>query len=156
MQAGQTVSLKPKDLKKNWLLIDADGLVLGRLAALIALRLKGKHKTSYTPHMDCGDNVIVINAEKVALTGGKASQSLNRHYTGYPGGLKERSKGSILAGAHPERVIVKAVERMMPRGPLGRKMMGHLFAYKGGSHPHEAQQPAKLDIAAMNRKNVKR
>ena len=156
MQAGQTVSLKPKDLKKNWLLIDADGLVLGRLAALIATRLKGKHKASYTPHMDCGDNVIVINAEKVALTGSKASQSLNRHYTGYPGGLKERSKGSILAGAHPERVIVKAVERMMPRGPLGRKMMGHLFAYKGGSHPHEAQQPTKLDIAAMNRKNVKR
>lgn len=156
MQAAQTVSLKPKDLKKNWLLIDADGLVLGRLATLIATRLKGKHKASYTPHMDCGDNVIVVNAEKVALTGSKASQSLNRHYTGYPGGLKELTKGSILGGAHPERVIVKAVERMMPRGPLGRKMMGHLFAYKGASHPHEAQQPTKLDIAAMNRKNVKR
>jgi large subunit ribosomal protein L13 len=156
MQAGQTISLKPKDLKKNWLLIDADGLVLGRLASLIAMRLKGKHKASYTPHMDCGDNVIVINAEKVALTGNKAKQSLNRHYSGYPGGLKELTKGSILAGRYPERVIVKAVERMMPRGPLGRKMMGHLFAYKGATHPHEAQQPTKLDIAAMNRKNVKR
>jgi large subunit ribosomal protein L13 len=156
MHAGQTVSLKPKDLNKNWLLIDADGLVLGRLASLIAMRLKGKHKASYTPHMDCGDNVIVINAEKVALTGNKAKQSLNRQYTGYPGGLKERSKGAILGGEHPERVIVKAVERMMPRGPLGRKMLGHLFAYKGASHPHEAQQPTKLDIAAMNRKNVKR
>ncbi len=153
MPPAQTASLKPKELDKKWLLIDADGLVLGRLASLVATRLKGKHKATYTPHMDCGDNIIVINAEKVALTGSKAKQSLNRHYTGYPGGLKELTKGSILAGAHPERVIVKAVERMMPRGPLGRKMMGHLFAYKGASHPHEAQQPTKLDIAAMNRKN---
>jgi len=149
----QTSYLTPKTFNKKWLLIDADGLVLGRLASLIALRLKGKHKASYTPHMDGGDNVIVINAEKVALTGKKAQQSLNRHYTGYPGGLKELTKGSILASKFPERVIVKAVERMMPRGPLGRRMMGHLFAYKGPAHPHEAQQPLALDIAAMNRKN---
>ncbi|MGA2089761.1 MAG: 50S ribosomal protein L13 [Stellaceae bacterium] len=149
----QTVSLTPKDLNKKWLLIDANGLVLGRLASLIAMRLRGKHKPSYTPHMDCGDNVIVVNAEKVALTGNKAKQSLNRHYTGYPGGLKEISKGTILAGAHPERVLEKAVERMMPRGPLGRQMMSHLFAYKGAAHPHEAQQPVKLDVGAMNRKN---
>ncbi len=149
----QTVSLTPKDLNKKWLLIDANGLVLGRLASIIAMRLRGKHKPSYTPHMDCGDNVIVVNAEKVALTGNKAKQSLNRHYTGYPGGLKEISKGTILAGAHPERVIEKAVERMMPRGPLGRQMMSHLFAYKGPSHPHEAQQPQPLDVGAMNRKN---
>ena len=149
----KTFSAKPTDIEKNWVLVDADGLVLGRLAAILATRLRGKHKPSYTPHMDCGDNVIVINAEKVALTGNKGKQSLNRHYTGFPGGLKELTKGSILAGAHPERVIVKAVERMMPRGPLGRKMMGHLFAYKGANHPHEAQQPKKVDIAAMNRKN---
>ena len=149
----QTVSLKPKDLNKKWLLIDANGLVLGRLASIIAIRLKGKHKPSYTPHMDCGDNVIVVNAEKVALTGNKAKQSLNRHYTGYPGGLKEITKGTILGGAHPERVLEKAVERMMPRGPLGRKMMGHLFAYKGPAHPHEAQQPQPLDVGSMNRKN---
>jgi large subunit ribosomal protein L13 len=149
----QTVSLKPKDLDKKWLLIDANGLVLGRLASIIAIRLKGKHKPSYTPHMDCGDNVIVVNAEKVALTGNKAKQSLNRHYTGYPGGLKEITKGTILGGAHPERVLEKAVERMMPRGPLGRKMMGHLFAYKGPAHPHEAQQPRPLDVGSMNRKN---
>ncbi|HTC19049.1 MAG TPA: 50S ribosomal protein L13 [Stellaceae bacterium] len=149
----QTVSLKPKDLDKKWLLIDANGLVLGRLASIIAIRLKGKHKPSYTPHMDCGDNVIVVNAEKVALTGNKAKQSLNRHYTGYPGGLKEITKGTILGGAHPERVLEKAVERMMPRGPLGRKMMGHLFAYKGPAHPHEAQQPQPLDVGSMNRKN---
>ena len=149
----QTVSLKPKDLNKKWLLIDANGLVLGRLASIIAIRLKGKHKPSYTPHMDCGDNVIVVNAEKVALTGNKAKQSLNRHYTGYPGGLKEITKGTILASAHPERVLEKAVERMMPRGPLGRKMMGHLFTYKGPAHPHEAQQPQPLDVGSMNRKN---
>jgi large subunit ribosomal protein L13 len=153
MLSEQTASLKPREIQKKWLLIDADGLVLGRLASLIAIRLKGKHKPSYTPHVDGGDNVIVINAEKVAITGNKAKQSLNRHYTGYPGGLKERTKGSILGGKNPERVIEKAVERMMPRGPLGRKMMGHLFAYKGSAHPHEAQQPEKLDVAAMNRKN---
>ena len=149
----QTVSLTPKDLNKKWLLIDANGLILGRLASLIAIRLKGKHKPSYTPHMDCGDNVIVVNAEKVALTGNKAKQSLNRHYTGYPGGLKEISKGTILAGAHPERVIEKAVERMMPRGPLGRRQMGHLKVYKGTTHPHEAQNPTVIDIAARNPKN---
>src|ERR1700722_6462316 len=106
--------------------------------------------------MDCGDNVIVVNAEKVALTGNKAKQSLNRHYTGYPGGLKEITKGTILGGAHPERVLEKAVERMMPRGPLGRKMMGHLFAYKGPAHPHEAQQPQPLDVGSMNRKNKRK
>ena len=149
----KTYSAKPTEIEKKWILIDANGLVLGRLASLIAIRLKGKHKPSYTPHMDCGDNVIVVNAEKVALTGNKAKQSLNRHYTGYPGGLKEITKGTILGGAHPERVLEKAVERMMPRGPLGRKMMGHLFAYKGPGHPHEAQQPLSLDVGAMNRKN---
>jgi large subunit ribosomal protein L13 len=149
----QTVYLTPKDLDKKWLLIDADGLILGRLASIIALRLKGKHKPSYTPHMDCGDHVVVINAEKVALTGNKRVQSKNYWHTGFPGGIKERSKGAILEGKHPERVIEKAVERMMPRGPLGRRMMTHLLVYKGAAHPHEAQQPQPFDVAAMNPKN---
>ena len=149
----KTYSAKPSELDKKWLLIDAEGLVLGRLAAIIATRLRGKHKPTYTPHMDGGDHIVVINAEKVALTGDKKRQSVFRWYTGYPGGLKERSKGAILEGNHPERVIVKAVERMVPRGPLGRRIMGHLKVYKGPSHPHEAQQPQPLDVAAMNRKN---
>ena len=149
----KTYSAKPSELDKKWLLIDAEGLVLGRLAAIIADRLRGKHKPTYTPHMDCGDHIVVVNAEKVALTGNKKRDSLFRWYTGYPGGLKERSKGAILEGKHPERVIVKAVERMMPRGPLGRQVLGHLKVYKGPTHPHEAQQPQRLDVAAMNRKN---
>jgi large subunit ribosomal protein L13 len=149
----KTYSAKPSELDKKWLLIDADGLVLGRLASIVALRLRGKHKPSYTPHMDGGDHVIVVNAEKVHLTGNKRRDSVLRWYTGYPGGLKERSKGSVLEGRHPERVIVKAVERMLPRGPLGRRIMGHLKVYKGPQHPHEAQQPQTLDVGAMNRKN---
>jgi len=151
----KTYSAKPSELDKKWLLIDAQGLVLGRLASLIADRLRGKHKPTYTPHMDCGDHIVVINAEKVALTGNKRQDSMFRWYTGYPGGLKERSKGAILEGKHPERVIIKAVERMVPRGPLGRQQMRHLKVYAGPSHPHDAQQPVKLDVAAMNRKNVR-
>jgi large subunit ribosomal protein L13 len=149
----KTFTLKAGELDKKWLLIDADGLVLGRLAALVADRLRGKHKPTYTPHMDCGDHIIVVNAEKVTLTGNKRRDSVLRWYTGYPGGLKERSKGSVLEGKHPERVIQKAVERMVPRGPLGRAIMGHLKVYAGPAHPHDAQQPQPLDIAAMNRKN---
>ncbi|HXZ02035.1 MAG TPA: 50S ribosomal protein L13 [Stellaceae bacterium] len=149
----KTYSAKPSEIDKKWLLIDAQGLVLGRLAAIIADRLRGKHKPSYTPHMDCGDHVVVVNAEKVALTGNKRRDSVLRWYTGYPGGLKERSKGAILEGRFPERVLIKAVERMVPRGPLGRRIMGHLKVYKGPTHPHEAQQPQPLDVAAMNRKN---
>jgi large subunit ribosomal protein L13 len=151
--AMKTYTLKTAELDKKWLLVDAEGLVLGRLAAIVADRLRGKHKPTYTPHMDCGDHVVVINAEKVALTGNKRRDSVFRWYTGYPGGLKERSKGAILEGKHPERVILKAVERMVPRGPLGRRIMGHLKVYAGPAHPHEAQQPQRLDIAAMNRKN---
>jgi large subunit ribosomal protein L13 len=149
----KTYSAKPSELDKKWLLIDADGVVLGRLATIVANRLRGKHKPTYTPHMDCGDHVIVVNAEKVRLTGNKADASIFYWHTGYPGGIKGRSKGEILAGAHPERVIEKAVERMIPRGPLGRKIMGHLKVYAGGEHPHEAQQPEALDLAAMNPKN---
>jgi len=149
----KTLTLTPADIEKKWVLIDADGLVLGRLAAIIADRLRGKHKPTYTPNMDCGDHIVVINAEKVRLTGNKARDSLFHWYTGYPGGIKERSKGAILAGKHPERVIMKAVERMVPRGPLGRRVMGHLKVYAGKEHPHEAQSPQTLDVAAMNRKN---
>ncbi len=149
----KTYNATPATIEKKWVLIDADGLVLGRLASLIANRLRGKHKPSYTPHMDDGDNIVVINAEKVALTGNKARDSIFYWHTGYPGGIKGRSKGATLAGKHPERVIEKAVERMVPRGPLGRKIMGNLRVYAGAQHPHEAQQPQPLDVAAMNPKN---
>jgi large subunit ribosomal protein L13 len=149
----KTFSAKPADIKKGWTLIDADGLVLGRLAALLATRLRGKHKPGYTPHMDDGDNIVVINAAKVHLTGNKGKQSINYWYSGFPGGLKEHSKGAILSGKHPERVLLKAVERMVPRGPMGRKVMSHLRVYPGPEHPHVAQQPVALDIGALNRKN---
>ena len=150
-----THSTKTADIQKKWILIDATGLVVGRLAVIIAMRLRGKHKPSYTPHMDCGDHVVVVNAEKVQLTGNKAAQSIFYWHTGYPGGIKGRSKGAILAGRHPERVIEKAVERMVPRGPLGRRVMRNLRVYAGTEHPHGAQQPEPLDVAAMNRKNVR-
>jgi len=154
-QAMKTFSAKPSDIEKKWVVIDADGLVLGRLAAIIASRLRGKHKPSYTPHMDCGDNIVVVNAEKVQLTGNKRQNSIFYWHTGYPGGIKGRSKGAILDGRHPERVLEKAVERMVPRGPLGRRVMKNLRVYAGPAHPHEAQQPAPLDVAAMNRKNAR-
>jgi large subunit ribosomal protein L13 len=149
----KTFSATPADIKKGWTLIDADGLVLGRLAAVIATRLRGKHKPIFTPHMDTGDHIVVINAAKVKLTGNKAKNSMFYWYSGFPGGLKEHSKGSLLAGKHPERVLMKAVERMVPRGPLGRKVMGHLRVYPGADHPHAAQQPVMLDVGAMNPKN---
>lgn len=150
---GKTYSAKAADIEKKWVLIDADGLVVGRLASLIALRLRGKHKPAFTPHMDDGDNVIVVNAEKVVLTGRKREQKVYHHFTGYPGGIKERSAKFILEGRFPERILEKAVERMLPRGPLGRRQLGNLHVYKGPEHPHAAQQPVTLDIASFNRKN---
>ena len=150
-----TPSLKPREVQKGWTLIDADGLVLGRLAAIVAQRLRGKHKPQYTPHVDCGDNVIVVNAEKVRVTGNKAEQSVFYYHTGYPGGIKGRSARQRLNSAHPERVIEKAVERMITRGPLQRQQMRHLHIYKGPEHPHAGQQPQTLDVAAMNRKNTR-
>ena len=150
----KTYSAKPSDITKKWVLIDAEDMVLGRLASIIAMRLRGKHKATFTPHMDTGDNVIVINAEKVALTGrNKPADSIFYWHTGHPGGIKGRSKGEILAGKYPERVIQKAVERMLPEGPMGRQVFGNLRVYKGPTHPHEAQQPEVLDVAAMNSKN---
>lgn len=149
----KTFNLKPTDIEKKWYVVDADGLVLGRLASILANILRGKNKPTFTPHMDGGDHVVVINAEKVKLTGNKRQDDIFYWHTGYPGGIKGRSKGQILDGKYPERVIEKAVERMVPRGPLGRKVMTHLKVYKGAAHPHEAQQPVVLDVAAMNPKN---
>lgn len=149
----KTLSLKPADVTRAWHLVDADGLVLGRLASLVAMRLRGKHKRTFTPHVDCGDFVVVVNAEKVRLTGNKLTDRKFHWHTGHPGGVKERSMGQILGGRHPERAILKAVERMVPRGPLGREQMRHLKVYAGAAHPHDAQKPVKLDIGAMNRKN---
>ncbi len=149
----KTYSAKPSEIEKKWILIDADGLVLGRMAAEIAKILRGKHKPSFTPHMDCGDNVIVVNAEKVKVTGNKLKQKKFFWHTGYPGGIKERTLGDTLSGRFPERAIIKAVERMITRGPLGRQQMSNLRVYAGTEHPHEAQQPEVLDLAARNAKN---
>ena len=149
----KTYSAKPSEIDKKWLMIDADGLVLGRLASIISMRLRGKHKPSYTPHLDCGDNIIVINAEKVVLTGNKMSDKIFYWHTGYPGGIKQRTMAEIIEKGHPERLIIKAVERMVPRGPLGRQQMKNLRVYAGAEHPHEAQKPESLDVAAMNPKN---
>jgi len=149
----KTYSARAADIEKKWIVVDAEDLVLGRLAAEVAKILRGKHKPSYTPHMDCGDNVVVVNAEKVKLTGRKLSNKKFYWHTGYPGGIKERTVGQILEGKHPERVILKAFERMIPRGPLGRQQMKNLRVYAGAEHPHEAQQPAVLDLAARNPKN---
>ena len=151
----KTISLKPADVEKKWVVIDASGLVVGRLAAVVALRLRGKHKAAYTPHVDCGDNIIVINADKVVLTGRKRDQKVYYHHTGFIGGIKERSAKSILEGRFPERVVEKAVERMIPRGPLGRVQFGNLRVYPGAEHPHEAQQPEPFDVGVLNRKNMR-
>ena len=150
-----TFVAKPATVEKKWILIDGKGLVVGRLAALIATRLKGKHKPIYTPHVDCGDNVIVINADKVVFTGAKYEDKVYYHHTGYPGGIKERSPRQIMEGKHPERVVTKAVERMLARGPLQRQLMRNLRVYRGAEHPHVAQNPETLDVAKLNRKNVR-
>jgi len=153
MSAMKTYSAKPAEVEKKWVLIDADGVVLGRLASLVAMRLRGKHKPTFTPHIDCGDHVIVINAEKVKLTGKKLAEKVYYRHTGYPGGIKEARAGKVLEGKHPHRVITKAVERMISRNPLGRQQMKNLRVYAGTEHPHEAQKPEVLDLAAMNPKN---
>ncbi|MEM6414857.1 MAG: 50S ribosomal protein L13 [Pseudomonadota bacterium] len=150
----KTYSAKPGEVEKKWVLIDAEGLVVGRLASIIAARLRGKHKPSFTPHVDCGDHVVVVNAEKVVFTGNKRTDKKFYWHTGYPGGIKERTMDKILDGAHPDRVITKAVQRMMPKeSPLARSQMTNLKVYAGGNHPHEAQSPEVLDVASMNPKN---
>ena len=153
MTLPKTYMAKATNIEKKWVLIDANQIVLGRLASIIAIRLRGKHKASFTPNMDCGDNVIVINAEKVKLTGNKLFQKTFHWHTGYPGGIKSITADKILNGKFPERLLFKAVERMIPRGPLGRKVLRHLHIYSGKVHPHEAQQPEFLNVAEINPKN---
>lgn len=148
-----TKAIKPAEVEKKWILIDAEGLVVGRTATIIANILRGKHKPSFTPHVDCGDNVIVINADKVQFTGNKAKQKVYYRHTGYAGGIKSITAAKVLDSAHPERVLEKAVERMIPRGPLGRDQMRNLRLYNGAEHPHAAQNPEVLNIAELNRKN---
>ena len=150
-----TYVAKMGEVEKKWILIDAKGLVVGRLATIIATRLKGKHKPIYTPHVDCGDNVIVINAEKVVFTGQKYEDKVYYRHSGYPGGIKETTPRRIIEGKHPERVVEKAVERMLKRGPQQRQLMRNLRIYKGTEHPHAAQNPTPLDVAKLNRKNVR-
>ena len=151
----KTYSAKPADIEKKWILIDAEGLVPGRLASLVANRLRGKHKPTFTPHVDDGDNIVIVNAGKVAFTGKKFTDKKYYWHTGYPGGIKERTARAILEGRFPERVMQKAVERMMPGGPLSRRQMKNLYVYAGAEHRQEAQQPQVLDVAALNRKNRK-
>ena len=151
----KTFSAKPAEITKKWIVIDATGLVVGRLATLVAMRLRGTHLPIYTPHVGCGDHVIIINAAKVVFTGRKREQKVYYHHTGFIGGIKERSAKSILEGRFPERVMEKAIERMIPRGPLGRLQMSNLRVYPGAEHPHEAQQPEPFNVGELNRKNMR-
>ncbi|MDU8926861.1 50S ribosomal protein L13 [Alisedimentitalea sp. MJ-SS2] len=151
----KTFSATPADIDKKWIIIDAEGVVLGRLASIVAMRLRGKHKASFTPHMDMGDNVIIINADKVQMTGKKRSDKIHYWHTGYPGGIKSRSAGQILEGKYPERLVTMAVKRMLPGGKLSRTQMTNLRVYAGTDHPHEAQNPEVLDVKSMNKKNTR-
>jgi len=151
----KTYSAKAADIERKWYVVDAEGLVLGRLATIVATRLRGKHKPIYAPHVDCGDHIIVVNADKVVLTGRKREDKRFYWHTGYSGGIKSRTMEQILEGKHPERVVLKAVERMIKRSPLGRQQMRKLRVYAGPDHPHAGQNPEVLDIGAMNRKNRK-
>ena len=151
----KTVSANSQTVDKKWVLVDAEGQTLGRLASRIAFLLRGKHKPNFTPHVDCGDNVIVINAEKIRLTGNKMADKTYYRHTGYPGGIRSTTPAEIFVGPTPEKVVSMAVERMIPRGPLGRKQMSNLKIYAGSEHPHDAQQPEVLDVGAMNPKNMR-
>jgi large subunit ribosomal protein L13 len=151
----KTYTAKPADIQKKWILIDAEGVVLGRLASLVAMRLRGKNKATFTPHMDMGDNVIIINAEKIQITGKKRTDKIYYWHTGHPGGIKQRTAGEILEGAHPERVLTKAIQRMLPGGPLSRQQMTNLRIYAGTEHGHEAQNPEVVDVKSMNSKNTR-
>lgn len=151
----KTYTAKPAEIEKKWILIDAEGVVLGRLASIVAMRLRGKHKPTFTPHMDMGDNVIIINADKVQMTGTKREDKRYYWHTGHPGGIKFRTARQVLEGNHPERVVIKAVERMISRNRLGREQMSNLRVYAGAAHPHEAQQPDVLDVKSLNKKNTR-
>jgi large subunit ribosomal protein L13 len=151
----KTFTATPADIDKKWVLIDAEGVVLGRLASIVAMRLRGKHKATFTPHMDTGDNVIIINADKVQMTGNKRADKVYYRHTGYPGGLKSQTAGEILEGKFPERVVTKAVQRMLPGNKLSSQLMTNLRVYAGAEHPHEAQAPEVLDVKSMNKKNTR-
>ena len=148
-----TYSIKSKEIKKKWLMIDVDSLVLGRVASYIANLLRGKHKTTFTPHMDCGDNVIVINAKKVKLTGNKAKKKIYFKHTGFPGGLKETYFENLINSKTPEVIVRKAVERMMSSNALSKKQLSNLKIFAGDKHDHEAQKPELIDFGKLNRKN---
>ncbi len=152
--SAKTYSAKPSQIEKKWVLIDAENVVLGRMASLISRILRGKHKPTFTPHMDCGDHVVVVNAAKLHLTGKKLNEKFYHRHTGYPGGIKSVTASTLLSGSHPERVLTEAVRRMLGRGPLSRQRLSNLKVYAGSDHPHAAQKPEKLDIAAMNTKNT--
>ena len=149
----KTYSARPAEIEHRWFVINAEDVVLGRLASAVAVRLRGKHKPTWTPHIDCGDHIVVVNAAKVKLTGAKREKKVHYWHTGYPGGIRSRTYGALLDGPHPERVVQRAVERMVPRGPLGREQMRKLRVYAGPDHPHEAQQPEVIDFASFNPKN---
>ena len=156
MNTKTTASLRPADVEKKWIVIDAENAIVGRLATFIAMRLRGKHRADYTPNVDCGDNVVVINAEKVKFTGRKLDQKVYYHHTGHPGGIKERKASHILAGRFPERILEKAVERMLPKeSPLARKQLTHLRIFNGAEHRHEAQNPEVIDFKSRNAKNAR-
>ena len=150
----KTFTMTPDQIDKKWILIDAEGVVLGRLAAIVATRLRGKHKPSFTPSMDMGDNVIVVNADKVQITGKKRDKP-NYWHTGHPGGIKSRTTQEILDGKHPERVVMQAVKRMLPGNKLSRQIITNLRVYASAEHPHEAQAPETLDVKSMNPKNTR-
>ena len=156
MNTKTTTHLKAGQVEKPWILIDAENVVVGRLASFIANRLRGKHRPDYSPHVDCGDHVVVINADKVRFTGKKLAEKTYYRHTGHPGGIKETTAGKVLAGRFPERVLEKAVERMLPKeSPLARRQLTHLKLYSGSDHPHEAQSPERIDFAAQNAKNTR-
>ena len=152
----RTYSASRDDVEKAWVVIDAEGVVLGRLASIVAMRLRGKHKAMYTPHIDCGDNIIIVNADKVQLTGKKRTDKVYHWHTGYPGGIKSRTVEQVLSGKHPERVVSQAVKRMLPSNRRSRQIMKNLRVYAGPDHPHAAQQPITLDVLSMNTKNSRR
>ncbi len=141
----KTFSAKPQTVKRDWYVIDADNKVLGRLATEIARRLRGKHKTEYTPHVDTGDYIVIVNAAKVALTGNKEQDKVYYHHTGYPGGIKAKT-AEKMRQEHPERIIERAVKGMLPKNPLGRAMFRKLKIYAGPEHQHQAQQPKVLEV----------
>ena len=156
LPAQRTYSAKPSEVDAKWWIIDAEDLVLGRMAVIVAERLRGKHKPMYTPNIDCGDHIVIVNAEKVHLTGNKRTDKTYYRHTGYPGGIKSRTAGDILEGEHSDRVIRKAVERMLPKTKMGRAQIKKLKVYAGTEHPHEAQQPEAIDVAALNSKNKRK